>query len=206
MNSSQQSNIPVVLITGFGPFASIFNNPSWEVAKALKTSIQWTYPLHIISEEIQVVYDDVTKKIPDYWIKYNPTLVIHIGVAQGAKEIRIERCACNTDYCHKDINGTLPETGKCIPDDAPQILTTSLPLDDICVRVQRQTNLPIVISDNAGRYLCEYIYYQSLFIDSKRTIFIHIPGLDEKFTIENVAKAIQLIIYEALPYVNSLPK
>ncbi|CAF4390009.1 unnamed protein product, partial [Adineta steineri] len=51
-----------------------------------------------------------------------------------------------------------------------------------------------------------YIYYQSLFIDSKRTIFIHIPGLDEKFTIENVAKAIQLIIYEALPYVDSLPK
>lgn len=55
------------------------------------------------------------------------------------------------------------------------------------------------------RYLCEYIYYQSLFIDSKRTIFIHIPDLDKNFTIENLAEAIQLIIYEALRCVDPLP-
>ncbi len=55
------------------------------------------------------------------------------------------------------------------------------------------------------RYLCEYIYYQSLFIDSKRTIFIHIPDLDNKLTIENLAETIQLIIYEALRYVDPLP-
>jgi hypothetical protein len=55
------------------------------------------------------------------------------------------------------------------------------------------------------RYLCEYIYYQSLFIDSKRTIFIHIPELDKNFTIENLAEVIQFVIYEALRYVDPLP-
>jgi len=55
------------------------------------------------------------------------------------------------------------------------------------------------------RYLCEYIYYQSLFIDSKRTIFIHIPDLDKNYTIENLAETIQLIIYEALRCVDPLP-
>jgi hypothetical protein len=55
------------------------------------------------------------------------------------------------------------------------------------------------------RYLCEYIYYQSLFIDTKRTIFIHIPDLDNNFTIENLAETIQLIIYEALRCVDPLP-
>jgi hypothetical protein len=62
----------------------------------------------------------------------------------------------------------------------------------------------MIISDDAGRFLCEYIYYQSLFIDPKRTMFIHIPELDESFTVENLAEAIQLIIYETLRYVDPL--
>jgi pyrrolidone-carboxylate peptidase len=74
MNSSKQSNIPVVLITGFGPFRSVLVNPSWEVAKALKTYLEWTRPIHIVLKELQVTYDDVTTKIPDYWMTYNPTV------------------------------------------------------------------------------------------------------------------------------------
>jgi pyrrolidone-carboxylate peptidase len=77
--------------------------------------------------------------------------VIHLGVANGSKEIRLEKYACNTDYCHTDNNGCIPETGQCIKNDAPKMLTTSLPLGDICARVRRRTNLPIIVSDNAGR-------------------------------------------------------
>ncbi|CAF4296441.1 unnamed protein product, partial [Rotaria sp. Silwood2] len=205
MTSTQQSNIPVVLITGFGPFRSVAVNSSWEVAKALKTYIEWTSPIYIILKQLEVTYDDIATKIPDYWIKYNPTLVIHLGVAKGSKEIRLERYACNTDYCHTDNNGIMPEIGQCIKNAGPKRLMTSLPLRDIRARVQRRTNLPIIVSDNAGRYLCEYIYYQSLFIDSKRTMFIHIPDFDKNFTIENLAETIQLIIYEALHCVDPLP-
>ncbi|CAF0807595.1 unnamed protein product [Rotaria sordida] len=205
MNSSQQSNIPVILITGFGPFSSSLVNSSWEVAKALKTYLEWKNPIHIILKQLQVIYDDVATKIPDYWIQYNPTLVIHLGVAKGSKEIRLERYACNTDYCHADNNGIVPEIGQCIKNGEPKRLMTNLPLRDICARVQRRTNLPIIVSDNAGRYLSEYMYYQSLFIDSKRTLFIHLPDLNKNITIENLAGIIQLIIYEALHYVDPLP-
>jgi pyroglutamyl-peptidase len=149
-------------------------------------------------------------------------LVIHIGVATGTKGIQLERYACNTDYCHSDNNNTVPDTGRCIKKDAPEKLTTCLPLDDICARVKRRTNLPVIVSNDAGRlilylfnkisssflylrYLCEYIYYQSLFIDPKRTVFIHIPDLDKQFTVENLAETIQLIIYESLHYVDLLP-
>ncbi|CAF1161491.1 unnamed protein product [Adineta ricciae] len=206
MNSSpQQSGIPIILITGFGSFRSVLKNPSWEVAQALKTYAEWTRPLHIITHQLQVTYDDVSKKIPDYWIDYNPTLVVHIGVAKGSKEIRMEKYACNTNYCHTDNNGSVPETEQCVKNDAPKVLMAQLPLSDICSRTRRRTHLTIVVSDNAGRYLCEYIYYQSLFIDSKRTILIHIPDLDKKFTVENLADTIQIIIYEALRYVPPLP-
>jgi pyrrolidone-carboxylate peptidase len=68
------SAIPVVLITGFGPFRSVMVNPSWEIAKALKTQLEWTCPIHIVIEQMQVTYNDVSHKIPDFWIKYNPTV------------------------------------------------------------------------------------------------------------------------------------
>ncbi|CAF3088340.1 unnamed protein product [Rotaria socialis] len=205
MNSSQESNIPIVLITGFDSSGSVMVNSSWEIAKALKIYLDWTRPIHLILKQLEVTYDDVRTKIPDYWIKYNPTLVIHLGLAKGSKEIRLERFAYNADYCHADNEGTVPEIGQCIKNDSSKRLMTSLPIRDICARVQRQTNLPIIVSDNAGRYLCEYIYYQSLFIDSKRTIFIHMPDLDDNFTIENLAQTIQFVVYEALRYVDPLP-
>jgi pyroglutamyl-peptidase len=109
------------------------------------------------------------------------------------------------DYCYADNNGTLPESGQCIKKDAPETLSTQLPVDDICARVQRRTKLPVITSDDAGRFLCEFIYYQSLFIDPKRTVFIHIPDLDDKFTVESLAETIQLIIYELLRDVDPLP-
>ncbi|CAF3333705.1 unnamed protein product [Rotaria socialis] len=205
MDSPLAANIPVVLITGFGPFRSILHNPSWQVAKALKNYREWNCPIHIILEEVDVTYDHVSMKIPEYWLKYNPTLVIHIGVAAGTTAIHIERCAFNHDYCHEDNNGTLPEDCRCVKTDAPEMLTTLLPIDVVCAKVERRTNLPVKVSDDAGRFLCEFIYYQSLFIDPKRTVFIHIPEVDETFTIENLAETIQLIIYELLPCVDPLP-
>lgn len=170
MNSKENlKSIPIILITGFGPFRSVDFNPSWEVAKALQTYLEWTRSIKIVLEQLQVTYDDVTTKIPRFWSEYNPTvntsfnkldffseilkkLVIHLGVAKGTAEIRLERYACNTDYCHADNNGLVPETGQCIVENASLVLKTGLPLDNICEQVQKQKpNLPVIISENAGR-------------------------------------------------------
>ena len=74
MASSDSSDIPVVLVTGFGPFRSVMVNPSWEVAKVLKNYLEWTRPIHLIIEQMNVTYEDVSKRIPDHWLKYNPTV------------------------------------------------------------------------------------------------------------------------------------
>lgn len=74
MASTKSSDVPVVLVTGFGPFRSVLVNPSWEVAKALKNDLEWTCPVHLIIEQMNVTYEDVSKRIPDHWLKYNPTV------------------------------------------------------------------------------------------------------------------------------------
>ena len=74
MNSSVA---PVVLITGFGPFRAVAVNPSWQVARALKTHLDWTCPIDLVLEQIQVTYEDVSRRIPRYWTQYNPTVGLH---------------------------------------------------------------------------------------------------------------------------------
>lgn len=131
--------------------------------------------------------------------------MVHIGVASGTEEIRIERHACNNQYCYPDNNGTTPVHNQCVRHGAADDLATLLPIDDVCARVTRRTHIPVKTSSDAGRFLCEFIYYQSLFIDRKRAVFIHVPDIDEQFTLENLAGTIQLIIYELLGCVDPLP-
>jgi len=204
------SNIPIVLITGFGPFSGLarnVDNPSWEVAKALKHYLEWDIPVHIKLHQLQVVYDEVLQKVPQYWLQYNPTLVIHLGLAPGSAEIRIEKFAHNYDYCHVDNNGNLPESQCCVKGEVPEKLCCELPyLDSLPAIVKNKLNMACCVSEDAGRYLCEFIYYQSLFVDRKRCVFIHVPNLDNnQFTVEKLAEAIQQIIYHLLKYVTPLP-
>lgn len=41
-----------------------------------------------------------------------------------------------------------------------------------------EDKVKIEISSNAGRYLCEFIYYSSLSIDNSRCLFVHVPDLN----------------------------
>ena len=74
MNLRDSSNIPVVFLTGFGPFRSIEINPSWQVARALLTFVDWSFPIRLVVEQVQVVYDEITRKIPRFWQELRPTV------------------------------------------------------------------------------------------------------------------------------------
>ena len=53
-------------------------------------------------------------------------------------------------------------------------------------------------STNAGRYLCEYIFFKSLELKRAPVLFIHVPDLTGDVNSEHVAKAVRCVIEACL--------
>lgn len=54
---------------------------------------------------------------------------------------------------------------------------TSLPINEIADEMEKM-GLPVVVSKNAGRFVCNYVYYNSLhFADGNgiKSLFVHVP-------------------------------
>ncbi|KAL0123723.1 hypothetical protein PUN28_005907 [Cardiocondyla obscurior] len=186
-----------ILVTGFGPFSTYKVNASWEAVKELQklweNSVE-SADIELITEEIPVSYDYVSEHIPDFWKKYNPSIVIHVGVSNLAESLTIEHYAYSNGYTRFDI------CNKC-PDETNiecQILETAINVEELCDSVNKnyeKSKCKACPSNSAGRYLCEYIYYQSLSIDPTKALFVHVPDFD-KYSSTQVANG----LYDILCY------
>ncbi|XP_044736591.1 pyroglutamyl-peptidase 1 isoform X2 [Chrysoperla carnea] len=190
----QNSKKDVVLVTGFGPFRFHEVNASWEAVKLLQDYNNDKFS--IITEQIPVEYQAVDSKLPILWSKLNPKLVVHVGVSHVAEKLTLETRAHQTGYESTDVSGKLCEEGKCCTlNDTPDVLETGLDVNDICNKFNTNSkHVQACVSKNAGRYLCEYIYFKSLSFNNKCTIFIHVPMLDQPYTVQQLADALILII------------
>ncbi|XP_050541180.1 pyroglutamyl-peptidase 1 [Daktulosphaira vitifoliae] len=183
----------VIVVTGFGPFRQYKVNSSWEIAKCLfDTGIENELNCKLIKIEVPVSYKDVDEIIPKLWTEYKPTLMVHLGVSCFAKTLTVETTAHGHDYLKEDINGICPDS-RCLANDSK--LETCLSID--CLK-----DYDICVSQDAGRYLCEYIYHKSLTINKNQTIFIHVPELSEDNTAQKLAKHLKLIIAKLLEQLN----
>ncbi|XP_003707954.2 pyroglutamyl-peptidase 1 [Megachile rotundata] len=170
-----------VLITGFGPFNNHIVNASWEAVKELNKLCAISKELknvEVIVKEISVSYEDVANYVPKLWEKYKPTLVLHVGVSSKAKCITIEYCARSCGYLRPDIYDKCPDESNI----KSKIFETKINVNNICDTINQnpdKTACKACISQDAGQYLCEYIFYKSLQIDPTKTLFLHVPDFDQ---------------------------
>ncbi|XP_044745545.1 pyroglutamyl-peptidase 1 [Coccinella septempunctata] len=186
-------NNPVILVTGFGPFGVHLVNASWEAVKLLPDEF---HGHRIVKKEIPVCYKDVDEKIPNMWMSMQPKLVIHVGVSSEARKITIEKTANRNGYEKLDCFGKKHSTGNVCPRDlGDDFINTSINVPEICeILNSHDSTIKYCSSENAGRYLCEYIYYTSLRLDRNRCIFIHVPPLDSPYTAKELSDGILQII------------
>ncbi|RYP54911.1 hypothetical protein DL768_000475 [Monosporascus sp. mg162] len=200
-----------VLVTGFGPFREHYPvNPSWEIASSLpdylppdrvKDPTRRSPPdlprvrILVHPEPIRVNYEVVRGLVPKLWDdpKQKIDFAVHIGMAGPQPVYAIERLAHRDGYKIKDVDGNLlgdeerhrQEGEMWIWHDMPQEITTDLDIDDVYkIWVERSPKIgrtALRISDDPGRYMCDFIYYSSLAHLSKqqrprKLLFFHVPA------------------------------
>lgn len=186
-----------ILVTGFGPFGKHVVNASWEAVKELQKL--WInskeFPdIKLVIEEIPVSYSYVSTQIPQLWKKHNPTIVLHVGVAGTAESLIIECHACSNGYDRFDIDKKCPNETNI----EYNILKTGINVKELCDNVNKnceEHKCKACLSHNAGKYLCEYIYYQSLAIEPTKTLFVHVPDFNKYSSIQTAKGLYDILCY-----------
>lgn len=166
---------PDLLITGFGAFPGVAENPSQRLAMALAHLPVWKrLGWRIEAGVLPVGYGPMEKGLAPL-LNPAPHAVLMFGIAARAKVVRVEMLARNrASRTQRDASGTLPKTSAL--DDGPAILPGRAPMKPLKSSLI-QSGLPARLSRNAGPYLCNAGYRFALrnLPERTRVVFIHIP-------------------------------
>jgi len=191
----------IIVVTGFGLFRDYTVNASWEAVKGLPEI--WTDDQNtLIIEEIPVEYEFIQKNVPEKWEDQRPDFVVHVGVSSLAKAVTLETQAHNDGYEKPDVKSCYPHANCCLPTGS-QILKSSLDLQQLCNSVNltsTETGLGVeaCLSEDAGRYLCDFSYYKSLHAMKGRSLFIHVPPLDQPYSVHQLTQAVKIVLQNIL--------
>ncbi|OAA64813.1 Peptidase C15, pyroglutamyl peptidase I-like protein [Cordyceps fumosorosea ARSEF 2679] len=156
-------------------------------------------------EPIRVTYENVRALVPTFWDgtygsggedgqQQAPRIdaAVHIGMASARPQYALERRAHRTGYLKPDVDGELLEDerpGRRDPgagwiwEGLPDELDSALDIPGVYQRWKDlgSPDMDLRISDDPGRYLCDFIYYSSLATLRRqerpgKVCFFHVPA------------------------------
>ncbi|NXA05476.1 PGPIL protein, partial [Sapayoa aenigma] len=143
--------------------------------------------------QLPVVYQKAKEQIIKIWTTLQPLLAVHVGLASSTTALIIlEQCGKNKGYHERDACGLHPE-GACCVLDGPEKIESAINMKTLWKNISVE-GIEIILSRDAGRYICDYTYYTSLYYGNGRAAFIHVPPLSESITADFLGKALQTII------------
>lgn len=154
------SRRPRVLVTGFEPFPGAPENPTEKLITALAAkpeAFAEGAALHL--EVLPVDYKAVPERLVSLAREVAPDIAVHFGLSAQAQGFTLERRARNEIRAEKpDNRGECGQAGP-IREGAGDFAST-LPLEDL-EQALWALDLPVYWSDDAGGYLCNYLFYLS---------------------------------------------
>ena len=148
-----------VLISAFKPFYKSVNNYSFEVLNYINNEC-------VDKKVIDVVYDECFKELSESGLD-NYNLIIALGEARSRKILTFEKRALNLSSCSIADNKNNFKSNEVIDINCPEYLETSLDLEQLKEFGD--------VSYDAGKFVCNNMYFHLLKFDRTRTLFIHIP-------------------------------
>jgi len=169
-------SVPLVCVTGFGPFEEVGSNPSSEVARRL--AAQPPSGLWVVSGVLPVSFarapGELDRLLDEQGEK--PALLLALGV-HCDPGFRLERRARArlTTADRPDVDGV--SAVDAAPPAAPD-LATSLDLDRVLAGLVARGVEDAFLSEEAGGYVCERTYHRALEHGgalSVPALFVHTP-------------------------------
>ena len=190
---ASQSVERTILVTGFGPFGLHEVNASWVAVKELERLWESRDPdvrtCTLKTREIRVAYSYVLDTLHGLYKDCCPDLCVHVGVSPYSI-LKLERRGKNSGYRHLDVDGQRPFTASCV-ENGPEEIETKFDLEGICESLSAQNGVEFGISEDAGRYLCDFIYYKSLHLCQCPVLFVHVPPLDKPYSAEQLGQGLK---------------
>ena len=192
------------VVTGFGPFGGVEENPSTVIVRKIgsylrsqdethsknETSVAGQIRECLILETSARAVDEALERIQnDYCCSdSSKILLLHLGVGRS-EGFRLESCAYNeATFRIPDIKGYQPKEQAIVSlDPVGHSYPTSLDLEALQKQMDEDfPNISTVISIDPGRFVCNYVYCKSLevanIVNNTSTsssccesLFLHVP-------------------------------
>lgn len=178
--------MPRILLTGFEPFDRDTVNPSWEVARALDG---WACGgAAVQAVQLPCVFGAALARLDEALALPSdpPALVVALGLAGGRTEVTPERVAINVDDARIPDNAGRQPVDAPVEPRGPAAYFSTLPVKAI-VHALRQAGLPAAVSNSAGTFVCNHVFYGLMHrlatrptLAGTRGGFVHLPALPEQ--------------------------
>ena len=177
-----------VLVTGFGPFGDVAENPSADVASMMPGLT----PGHVevVCETLPVEYAASAARLDELIDAERPDAVVCLGVAATRDEVSVERIARRVTRSESPDNAgvVLSAAGG---EDEPDELPTTLPVEAIASR-------GVSVSEDAGGYVCDHLFYRAVRTAAAAGVpfagFVHIPLPQGGWTLESIGRRVAGVI------------
>jgi len=169
------------LVTGFDAFGGDKINPSALAVRQLKRKLGG---VAIHTAVLPTSYGRSAIALRGAIHEVRPDIVLCVGLAGGRPELCLERVAINVqDARIRDNDGKQP-IDRPVVRDGPAAHFATLPIK-ACVAEMRKVGLPASVSNTAGTFVCNNVFYALMDMATRHPIpmragFMHIPYIPEQ--------------------------
>jgi pyroglutamyl-peptidase len=167
-----------ILVTGFGPFPGAPFNPTAGLVRRLAR--QRRPNLNLVGHVFPTEYSAVDRDLPKLIAKHAPDALLMFGLHGRARTLRIETLARNVLGRHCDASGAYADTRAIVP--GARHAKRALPAARL-MRAARRERTPVVLSRDAGSYLCNYLCWRATEAAGRGlrlAAFVHVPPIARK--------------------------
>lgn len=164
-----------VLVTGFGPFGEVRENPS--AALVARLDGEEIAGAVVRGAILEVATERVGGQLAAAIAEHRPAVVLGTGVAAGRSALALERVAVNVrDFTIADVDGVQLSDAPVVEGAADGLLAT-LPLRAMLAAC-REAEVPAYLSLTAGTYVCNQLFYLAALAGRREGFtagFLHLP-------------------------------